>query len=92
MAPRITHENIQAAEFLKCLSDQLLAKCLVAQVTGTVRWRESVAFMAGAGVNLFLELGSGKVLTGLLKRIAQGASGMAIGTPADIAAYTARAA
>jgi len=65
---------------------------LVAQVTGTVRWRESVAFMASAGVNRFLELGAGKVLTGLLKRIAEGATGIAIGTPADIAAYTARAA
>jgi [acyl-carrier-protein] S-malonyltransferase len=69
-----------------------IRRALVAQVTGTVRWRESVAFMAGAGVNRFLELGSGKVLTGLLKRIADGATGIAIGTPADIAAYTARAA
>jgi [acyl-carrier-protein] S-malonyltransferase len=69
-----------------------IRRALVAQVTGTVRWRESVAFMAGAGVHRFLELGSGKVLTGLLKRITDGATGIAIGTPADIAAYTARAA
>jgi [acyl-carrier-protein] S-malonyltransferase len=69
-----------------------IRRALVAQVTGTVRWRESVAFMVGAGVNRFLELGSGKVLTGLLKRIGEGATGVAIGTPADIAAYTARAA
>jgi [acyl-carrier-protein] S-malonyltransferase len=69
-----------------------IRRALVAQVTGTVRWRESVAFMVGAGVNRFFELGSGKVLTGLLKRIAEGATGVAIGTPADIAAYTARAA
>jgi [acyl-carrier-protein] S-malonyltransferase len=69
-----------------------IRRALVAQVTGTVRWRESVAFMANAGVDRFLELGSGKVLTGLLKRIAEGASGIAIGTPADIASYTARAA
>ena len=69
-----------------------IRRALVAQITGTVRWRESVAFMANAGVNLFLELGSGKVLTGLLKRIAEGATGIAIGTPTDIAAYTARAA
>jgi [acyl-carrier-protein] S-malonyltransferase len=69
-----------------------IRRALVAQVTGTVRWRESVAFMANAGVDRFLELGSGKVLTGLLKRIAEGASGVAIGTPADIASYTARAA
>lgn len=59
---------------------------LVAQVTGTVRWRESVEFMAGAGVRMFYEVGAGKVLTGLVKRIAAGATGVAIGTPADIAA------
>ena len=65
---------------------------LIAQVTGTVRWRESVAFMAGAGVNTFYEVGSGKVLSGLVKRIADGATGTAIGTPDDVAAFkTARA-
>jgi [acyl-carrier-protein] S-malonyltransferase len=65
---------------------------LIAQVTGTVRWRESVAFMAGAGVNTFYEVGSGKVLSGLVKRIADGATGTAVGTPEDVAAFkTARA-
>lgn len=59
---------------------------LVAQVTGTVRWRESVEFMAGAGVRMFYEVGAGKVLTGLVKRIAAGATGVAVGAPADIAA------
>lgn len=63
---------------------------LVAQVTGTVRWRECVAYMAGHGVDTFYELGSGKVLTGLVKRIADGAEGFAVGTPDDIAAYRAR--
>jgi [acyl-carrier-protein] S-malonyltransferase len=64
---------------------------LIAQVTGTVRWRESVAFMAGAGVNTFYEVGSGKVLSGLAKRIADGVTGTAIGTPEDVAAFrTAR--
>ena len=43
------------------------------QVTGTVRWRESVAAMAAAGVDSFVEVGAGKVLTGLVKRIAPGA-------------------
>jgi len=62
---------------------------LVEQVTGTVRWRESVAFMAGQGVATFYELGAGKVLSGLVKRIAEGASGVAVGTPADIAAFKA---
>jgi [acyl-carrier-protein] S-malonyltransferase len=60
---------------------------LVAQVTGTVRWRESIALMAGAGVSTFYELGAGKVLSGLVKRIAEGASGVAIGTPEDVAAF-----
>jgi len=62
---------------------------LVAQVTGTVRWRECVAFMAGAGVDSFYEIGAGKVLSGLVKRIAEGATGMAIGTPDDVAAFKA---
>jgi [acyl-carrier-protein] S-malonyltransferase len=62
---------------------------LVEQVTGTVRWRESVAFMAAAGVTNFYEVGSGKVLSGLVKRIADGANGMSIGTPDDIAAFKA---
>jgi [acyl-carrier-protein] S-malonyltransferase len=62
---------------------------LVEQVTGTVRWRESVAFMAGRGVSEFIELGSGKVLTGLLKRIVEKATGIAVGTPDEIQAYKA---
>ena len=49
-----------------------IVRSLVAQVTGTVRWRESVAFMAQAGVTTFYEVGAGKVLTGLIKRIAPG--------------------
>jgi [acyl-carrier-protein] S-malonyltransferase len=63
---------------------------LVRQVTATVRWRESVAFMAGQGVDRFYELGAGKVLTGLVKRIALGATGTAIGAPDDVAAFNAR--
>jgi [acyl-carrier-protein] S-malonyltransferase len=62
---------------------------LVRQVTGTVRWRESVAYMAGEGVDSFFEVGAGKVLTGLVRRIAAGAAGTAIGTPEDVAAFKA---
>jgi [acyl-carrier-protein] S-malonyltransferase len=62
---------------------------LVEQVTGTVRWRESVGFMTKAGVTKFYEVGSGKVLSGLVKRIADGASSMSIGTPEDVAAFKA---
>ena len=66
-----------------------IVRALVAQVTGTVRWRESVACMAGAGVTSFYEVGAGKVLSGLIKRIAEGASASAIGSPEDIAAFKA---
>ncbi|MGE0751175.1 MAG: ACP S-malonyltransferase [Variibacter sp.] len=66
-----------------------IVKNLVAQVTGTVRWRESVAFMAQSGATTFYEIGAGKVLSGLVKRIADGANAMAIGSPDDIAAFVA---
>ena len=65
----------------------VIREALVAQVTGTVRWSESIAAMAQAGVDCFHELGAGKVLTGLVKRIAPGATTSAIGTPDDVAAY-----
>jgi [acyl-carrier-protein] S-malonyltransferase len=59
---------------------------LIEQVTGTVRWRESVAYMAGRGVTRFFEVGAGKVLSGLVKRIAEGAVGISVGGPNDVAA------
>jgi [acyl-carrier-protein] S-malonyltransferase len=62
---------------------------LVAQVCGTVRWRESVEFMAKSGVLRFLELGSGKVLAGLIKRIAPETVASSIGTPDDVAGFRA---
>ncbi|MDB5624296.1 MAG: Malonyl CoAacyl carrier protein transacylase, partial [Tardiphaga sp.] len=61
-----------------------IRKRLVEQVTGTVRWRESVAYMAANGVTHFIEIGAGKVLSGLVKRIADGAIGVAVGGPNDI--------
>ena len=66
-----------------------IVKALVAQVTGTVRWRECVAAMAQAGVTQFYEVGAGRVLSGLVKRIADGATGTSIGTPDDVAAFKA---
>ncbi len=66
-----------------------IVKALVSQVTGTVRWRKSVAYMAQAGARQFYEIGAGKVLSGLIKRIADGASASAVGTPDDIAAFKA---
>lgn len=59
---------------------------LVRQVTGTVRWRESVQAMAAMGVDSFCELGAGKVLSGLVKRIVPDAAAQAAGTPAEIEA------
>jgi [acyl-carrier-protein] S-malonyltransferase len=64
-----------------------IVRRLVEQVTGTVRWRECVSFMAGEGVTTFYELGAGKVLSGLVKRIAEGANGIAVGAPADVEAF-----
>jgi [acyl-carrier-protein] S-malonyltransferase len=70
-----------------------IVKSLIVQVTGTVRWRECVAYMAANGVTSFYEVGAGKVLSGLVKRIAEGATGTAIGAPDDVAAFkTARGA
>jgi [acyl-carrier-protein] S-malonyltransferase len=59
---------------------------LVRQVTATVRWRECVEAMAALGVDSFLELGSGKVLSGLVRRIAPDAKAASAGTPAEIEA------
>jgi len=66
-----------------------IRRLLVEQVTGTVRWRESVLFMAQAGVGKFVECGAGKVLAGLLKRIDPNVSGMSVGLPSDLEAYRA---
>lgn len=64
-----------------------IVRSLIEQVTSTVRWRESVLFMAQAGVTIFYEVGAGKVLTGLIKRIAESANVSAIGTPEDIVRF-----
>lgn len=59
---------------------------LVQQVTGVVRWRESVGFMAADGVTEFWEIGAGKALSGMVRRIADGSATRAIGEPADVRA------
>lgn len=66
---------------------EAIRKLLVEQVTATVRWRESVVFMAAQGVTLFIELGAGKVLTGLLKRLVDTATGIGVSVPAEVDAY-----
>lgn len=60
---------------------------LVAQVTGRVRWRESVSEMVKIGIDTFVEVGAGKVLSGLAKRIEPDVSTFTIGTPADVEAF-----
>ena len=63
-----------------------IRRLLVEQVTGAVRWRESIEFLAGAGVTEFWEIGAGKALSGMIKRISKEAVTRNIGVPADIAA------
>jgi [acyl-carrier-protein] S-malonyltransferase len=63
---------------------------LVKQVTGTVRWRESVEWMAANGIDRIVEIGAGKVLSGLVKRIAKGVEGLSVGTPDDVASFKAK--
>ncbi len=62
---------------------------LIEQVTGTVRWRECVEYMGANGVTTFVELGQGKVLAGLIKRILKESVALSIGAPADIATHRA---
>jgi [acyl-carrier-protein] S-malonyltransferase len=59
---------------------------LVAQVTGSVRWRESVLWMAGAGVTDWWEVGAGKALSGMVKRCVEGPVVRSVGTPEDVVA------
>ncbi|OJH44662.1 ACP S-malonyltransferase [Paracoccus sp. SM22M-07] len=63
-----------------------IRRLLVEQVTGTVRWRESMANLAEGGVTEFWEIGAGKALSGMIKRIVKDATVRNIGVPADIAA------
>ncbi len=62
---------------------------LVQQITGAVRWRESVAWMAGEGVSEMWEIGAGKALSGMIRRIAREVETRAIGVPDDVAAAVA---
>jgi [acyl-carrier-protein] S-malonyltransferase len=79
--------NVLAA----AISDRAeIKKRLVEQVTGTVRWRECVTYMIANGVTHFYEIGSGKVLAGLAKRIDPSVRAVSIGLPADINAALAQ--
>ena len=67
----------------------LIRALLIEQVTGSVRWRESVMWMAGAGVTEIWEVGAGKALSGMIRRIARDIECRAIGTPEDVVAAVA---
>ncbi len=74
----------------KPVSDpETIRRLLVDQVTGMVRWRESVLEMKGMGITRLVELGTGKVLSGLARRIDRELSATAIGAPADVEAFLA---
>jgi [acyl-carrier-protein] S-malonyltransferase len=75
--------NVTAA---KVSDPDEIKRLLVAQVTGTVRWRESVLACAEMGVDRFVELGAGRVLAGLVKRIVPDATAISAGSPAEIEA------
>jgi [acyl-carrier-protein] S-malonyltransferase len=67
----------------------VIRSLLVQQVTGSVRWRESVEWMAAHGVTSFWEIGAGKALSGMIRRIAKEAETRAVGMPEDVAAAIA---
>jgi [acyl-carrier-protein] S-malonyltransferase len=70
-------------------SPEEIRKLLVQQVTGAVRWRESVVFMAANGVKTVYELGAGRVLTGLARRIDRSLDAKSIGAPSEIEEFAA---
>jgi len=78
--------NVRAAPITDA---QTLKDDLVTQVTGRVRWRESIEWMAGEGVETFAEPGTGKVLTLMLKRIVKGLNGKALNSPESLEAFAA---
>jgi [acyl-carrier-protein] S-malonyltransferase len=73
--------NVLAAQITE---PEEIIRCLVEQVTGQVRWRESVSYMAGKGVTMAVEVGSGRVLSGLIRRIENEIKTIAVGSPDDL--------
>jgi len=74
--------NVSAADVF---TPTMIRNLLVDQVTGSVRWRESVMFMAAHGVTEVLEIGAGKALCGMVRRIDRSIAVGNVGTPEDIA-------
>jgi [acyl-carrier-protein] S-malonyltransferase len=77
--------NVTAAPV--CDPDEI-RRLLVAQVCGAVRWRECMGFMHKAGVDVFVEVGAGKVLAGLVKRTAEGARSLNVGVPSEVESFS----
>lgn len=71
----------------KVVDPTRIRELLVEQVCGRVRWRESVLYMKSQDVDTLVEVGSGKVLTGLVRRISRDMTGVAVNTPADVEAF-----
>ena len=80
---RPVYANVLAAP----VPDDEVAASLVRQVTGRVRWTETVRRMAADGTDIFVELGTGKVLSGLVRRIERGLQALAVGEPGDVDAW-----
>ncbi|MCV6586336.1 MAG: ACP S-malonyltransferase [Marinibacterium sp.] len=96
MAEALSHVNIEApvvplianVRAAPVEDPALIRALLVEQVTGRVRWRESVTAMAGLGATEIWELGAGKALSGMVRRIDRSLTCRAIGVAADVAAAT----
>ncbi|MBO6838236.1 MAG: ACP S-malonyltransferase [Alphaproteobacteria bacterium] len=78
--------NVTAA---RTVDPDMIRRQLVEQVCGRVRWRESVLVMKDLGIDTLVEVGAGKVLSGLAKRIDRDLSGVAINGPADVETFLA---
>ena len=76
--------NVTAGE---AFAPDVIRDLLVKQVTGRVRWTQSVAYMVEKGCDSFVEIGAGKVLSGLVKRISREASTLNVGEPGDVEAF-----
>jgi [acyl-carrier-protein] S-malonyltransferase len=83
VAPLVANVTAREVE-----SPREIRDLLVKQVTGRVRWTESVSYMAANGADKFIEIGTGKVLAGLIKRIAKESSQISVGEPADVDVFT----
>lgn len=79
LVANVTAEAVEDPEQIRAL--------LVQQVTGMVRWRETVLYMGEAGIDTLVELGSGKVLTGLVRRINRDMAAVSVQTPDDMEAF-----